>query len=264
MAYPVFHSLSISPYTYIHKQRPYNYNITLENTDYPADLLLIVNKRDRFKVSSRLLSENCDYFSSQSLEDELEISLPFDSMIYEFLFFLTYEDISVLQDSVKYFHEMLELYILMSTLQYHNRDMYDILNGLNIRNTPNVMQQRMPRIWHRDYVDFDFAVSRVERLMSGYVNGFGYGFGVSVGVGGNWIIECVGYLVTWLGFDSVKNKEEVNKILESQDFKKVQEYLEVKSLYPNNQNELTCILARFPMAIKCFSSTRILERFSLI
>jgi hypothetical protein len=257
MANPIFTAVNVTAYNYNYKQRPYNYNITLENKDYPADLLLIVNKRDRFKVSSRLLCENCDYFASKSLQDELEISLPFDSLMYEFLFFLTYEDVSVLAESVKYFHELIELYILMSTLQYHHTDMYDIINSVNLRMGINPINQRMPKIWHRDYVDFDFVVSRVERVGSMSSSMFGT-------VSADYKMDILAYFFTWLGFDSIKNTQELKDLQQSQEFKKVKEYIEVHNIYPNNQQSLSVILSRFPRASGCLSSTILLERLRLI
>lgn len=257
MANPIFPGMSGTAYNYIYKQRPYNYNITLENRDYPADLLLIVNKRDRFKVSSRLLCENCDYFASKSLQDEFEISLPFDSLMYEFLFFLTYEDVSVLAESVKYFHEMIELYILMSTLQYHHTDMYDIINSVNLRTGVNPIIQRMPKIWHRDYVDFDFVVSRVERIRCYNSSGIGLS---SV----DYIAEILGYFFTWLGFDSIQNAQELKDLQQSPEFQKVKEYIEIHNIYPNTQQSLSMILSRFPRASVCLSSTILLEQLRLI
>jgi hypothetical protein len=249
----------ISPYNPARKLRNYSYYITIENSEFKADAHIIINSQDHFKLSSALLSQNCEFFGRElKSKSELSIDLPTQSFIYEFFLYLNYRYAPDLLDKITSFQDILDLYILLHKFEYkYAETLLDSAFSKIPSILSNPLTSYFPKELHRDYISFDFCI-RLARHFSHSTGIFGTPFNFSTPP------SILAYLLIWLGFDAIKSRQELSDLLDSEDCQRVKEYIELYDLYPNDSDQLNNILSRFPEAIFILNHDKLLKKIRVV
>lgn len=256
---PSVRRYTISPYNPTRKLRNYSYYITIESAEYKADAHIIINSQDHFKLSSALLSQNCEFFARElKSKSELSLDLPTQSFVYEFFLYLNYRYTPDLLDKTTSFQDILDLYILLHKFEYkYAETLLDSAFSKIPTSQQNPLHSYYPKELHRDYIPFDFCI-RLARNFS-HCSGI---FGIPSDYSASLII--LAYLLIWLGFDAIKSRQELSDLLDSEDCQKVKEYIELYELYPTDQNQLNNILSRFPEAVFILNHDKLLKKLRVV
>lgn len=251
-----FQEIALNPYPYPIRSRTYDLKITLETNTHKADTLIIVNQKDKFLVSSSILKQKCNFLSDQdSDQSQFSLKFPFSSMVYDVLFYLTYNNYQKLMDKVNYLHDVLELYIVLKEFKVKNTStILESLYHKPLNNNIDIMNQLLPDTWNKAYIDFEFVINFLEKssIVSSVIQSRGFSrFGYPLAhKNDNFILM----LFSWLGYNNITHEEQITRLFESQETPEVMDYLEIKRIFPINPQ---IYMRRMPRVLELLQTYRI-------
>ena len=230
--------------------------ITLTYKEEEPNIKLILNKFDTIYFSDTITTLESKLFKYKDKDQSKNITtahleIEFPEAVYEILLWIYYKNNEKLLKNVNSINSLLELYAaskLFSIKDHHK------LRGILLSAYNGFSNTTFSSVFNKKYIDLEFMIELFKQSCT-----------FTFGTGGNYnSLLKTSMALEWLGERDCENDQEIEELINSDEFKIIGERLRIEKILPTWVNDYALLARRYPIAIQAIGIQQVLLGLNLL